>query len=102
MNRGGAFVSAPRDGIVEIAYFTLPEFMGRGYATPTAKRLMGFARRAMPQIVLKAFTLPQVNASTRVLERLGFESTGLAHDDDAGEVWEWRTPVSAALLDEGP
>jgi [ribosomal protein S5]-alanine N-acetyltransferase len=82
---GGAFVGAPRDGIVEIAYFTLAEFMGRGYATLTARCLVSLARRAMPQIVLKAFTLPQVNASTKILERLGFERTGLAHDDDVGE-----------------
>lgn len=30
----------------------------------------------------------------KVLERLGFESIGFAHDADAGEVWEWKTPVS--------
>src|SRR6185312_14127614 len=41
---GGAFVGAPRDGVVEIAYFTLPEFMGRGYATLTARHLVGIAR----------------------------------------------------------
>ena len=34
--------------------------------------------------VLKAFTLKQVNASTKILERLGFE-IGSAHDADAGE-----------------
>lgn len=87
---GGAFVGAPLDGVVEIAYFTLPEFSGRGYATLTARHLVAIAQRAIPDIVLKAFTLPQVNASTRILEQLGFKRTGLAQDADAGEVWEWR------------
>jgi len=39
---------------------------------------------------LTAFTLPEPNASARIVERLGFRLAGLAHDKDAGEVWEWR------------
>jgi [ribosomal protein S5]-alanine N-acetyltransferase len=87
---GGAFVGAPRAGMVEIAYFTLPEEGGRGYATLTASELVAIARRAAPDITLKAFTLQQPNASTRILERLGFKIVGLAQDAAAGEVWEWR------------
>lgn len=87
---GGAFVGAPNDGVVEIAYFTLPQFVRRGYATQTATHLVAIARRAAPQIALKAFTLREVNPSTRILERLGFKVVGLAHDADAGQVWEWR------------
>jgi [ribosomal protein S5]-alanine N-acetyltransferase len=88
---GGAFVGAPRDGVVEIAYFTLAEFTRRGHATRTATELVAIARRTAPGIILKAFTLPQENASTRILSRLGFAKIGVAHDADAGEVWEWRT-----------
>ncbi|HUK00786.1 MAG TPA: GNAT family N-acetyltransferase [Steroidobacteraceae bacterium] len=88
---GGAFVGAPREGVVEIAYFTLPQFEGRGYATQTARALVDIARQAKPHIILKAFTLPQANASTRILERLGFKQIGWAQDADAGAVWEWRT-----------
>ncbi len=88
---GGAFVGAPRDGTVEIAYFTLPEFWGRGYATQTATALLAIAQRTAPGIILRALTLPHENASTRILSRLGFTKTGMAHDPDAGEVWEWRT-----------
>jgi RimJ/RimL family protein N-acetyltransferase len=87
---GGAFVGAPREGAVEIAYFTLEEYQGRGYATQTARQLVSIARQAAPMISLKAFTLPVVNPSTKILQRLGFAQAGLAHDDDAGEVWEWR------------
>ncbi len=93
---GGAFVGAPRAGMVEIAYFTLPEFAGRGYATRTATELVAIARQTLPEIIIKAFTLPQANASTRILTRLGFTRTGFAHDADAGEVWEWRTAEAGA------
>ena len=87
---GGAFVGAPRNGIVEIAYFTLPEYEGRGFAYSTAAQLCQIARVALPDVVLSAFTLPELNASGRILAKLGFKHTGTAYDADAGEVWEWR------------
>jgi RimJ/RimL family protein N-acetyltransferase len=87
---GGAFVGPPGDNRVEIAYYTLKEFEGRGLATQTAAGLVAIARRSLPGIVITAFTLPEQNASTRILQRLGFEHVGQANDPDAGEVWEWR------------
>lgn len=88
---GGAFVGAPRDGVVEIAYFTLPEYEGRGFAYSTATQLCQIARTALPHVILSAYTLPELNASNRILSKLGFVQFGTAHDEDAGEVWEWRT-----------
>lgn len=87
---GGAFVGAPKDGYVEIAYFTLENEQGRGYASQTAALLVEIARAHSPDIGLKAFTLMEENASTRILRRLGFSVVGTAQDADAGEVWEWR------------
>lgn len=87
---GGAFVGAPTDGFVEIAYFTLEEEQGQGYATRTAASLMELARATNPRIGIKAFTLKEENPSTRILKGLGFSIIGLAEDADAGEVWEWR------------
>jgi RimJ/RimL family protein N-acetyltransferase len=92
---GGAFVGAPRDNCVEIAYFTLPDKWGRGYATRTAAGLIDIARRHQPGIALKAFTLQEQNASTSILRRLGFVVVGDAHDEDAGPVWEWRRVEAA-------
>src|SRR5262245_3555685 len=37
---GGAFVGAPKDAEVEIAYFTLPEHRGKGFAKATARILL--------------------------------------------------------------
>lgn len=88
---GGAFVGAPRDNKVEIAYFTLPQFQRKSYATRTATQLLAIARAAVPGIVLVAFTLQEDIPSTTILQRLGFTIFGTACDADAGEVWEWRT-----------
>lgn len=85
---GGAFVGPPRDGVVEIAYFTQPAFAGRGYATRTARALVDIARRRGCTVI--AHTLMEHNASTRILGRLGFVVDGTAQDDDAGTVWRWR------------
>jgi [ribosomal protein S5]-alanine N-acetyltransferase len=87
---GGAFVGPPRENRVEIAYFTLQELQSRGYATRTAAELVSIARKTDPIIVISAFTLQEHNASTRILQRLGFHFFGNAHDADAGDVWEWR------------
>jgi len=87
---GGAFVGPPKDGCVEIAYYTRDSECGNGYASRTAATLVAMARAHDPAIVLKAFTLKEENASTRILRRLGFEMVGVAEDADAGEVWAWR------------
>jgi ribosomal-protein-alanine N-acetyltransferase len=75
---------------VEIAYFTLPEFQGRTHATRTASALVAIALEALPGAVVIAFTLQEHNASTRILQRLGFKLFGNARDADARDVWEWR------------
>ncbi|HEX9698715.1 MAG TPA: GNAT family N-acetyltransferase [Acidobacteriota bacterium] len=66
------FKSPPRDGRVEIAYFTFPAFEGRGFATAMAAELVTIARQHDSAVVVAAQTLPQRNASHRVLEKLGF------------------------------
>lgn len=88
---GGAFVGPPQDGYVEIAYYTLKDQEGRGYASRTAASLVEIARRHDPQVKLRAFTLMEQNASTRILGKLGFRIFGTAQDADEGEVLEWRT-----------
>jgi ribosomal-protein-alanine N-acetyltransferase len=77
-------------GSVEIAYFTFPPFEQRGYATAMAGEL---AQRAADHIVI-AHTLPQQNASCRVLEKAGFQFDDEVIDLEDGTVWRWiKTPV---------
>ncbi len=84
-----AFKSAPVQGKVEIAYFTFPGHEGRGIATWMAGQLIALAKH--PEVTqITAQTLKERNASTRILEKLGFDVIGTAMDHEAGEVWEWR------------
>lgn len=91
---GGAFVGAPRDNHVEIAYYTLKEWERRGYAKRTAAGLVAIATAVKPGIVVRAFTLPEHNASTAVLQATGFVHVGNSHDPDAGPTWEWQLATS--------
>jgi len=84
------FKSAPRGGEVEIAYFTFPGWESRGVATSMAAELVAVARRCGPTIAVTARTLPERNASHRVLEKLDFRRTGLVEDPEDGTVLEWR------------
>lgn len=85
-----AFKSPPRDGAVEIAYATMPEHEGCGIATSMAHMLIERARQERPDIVLRAQTLPEKNASTAILLKLGFRNMGTVKHPEDGLVWEWR------------
>lgn len=85
-----AFKSPPHNGRVEIAYFTFPENEGRKIATKMAAHLITIARNESPQIQIFAQTLPEVNASTRILEKLGFSKIKSVQHPEDGEVWEWE------------
>jgi len=84
--------TAPPDaeGIVEIAHFTFPPFEGRGHATAMAIGLMELAEGTTSIRKVRAHTLPEPNASTRVLQKLGFDRIGEAVDPEVGRVWRWE------------
>jgi ribosomal-protein-alanine N-acetyltransferase len=86
---GCAFVGAPKDGAVEIAYFTLEAFEGQGVSTQAVARMIAIAREADPAITITAKTLPQENASTTILRRNGFQFAGETSDDEIGLAWAW-------------
>ena len=90
---GCAFVGAPKGGLTEIAYFTLAEYEGRGFATQTVSRMVEIARQTDPRICLTAKTLPNENPSTAILRRTGFQFVGETSDDDIGLAWAWRLPT---------
>ena len=84
------FTSVPDDGIVEIAYFTFPGFEGRGIATEMAAALLALAQQSGESVTVIARTLPERNASHRVLEKLGFTCIGSIDHPEDGTVLEWR------------
>ena len=70
-----AFTASPREGKVEIAYFTFPAFEGRGIGTAMARKLIQIARADVPAIIVTAQTLPRRNASTPFSKNLGSNSS---------------------------
>ncbi len=63
-----AFKTLPESGEVEIAYFTFPGHEGQSVATRMAQRLVDLATKN-GVVRVKAQTLPERNASTRILEK---------------------------------
>ncbi len=81
-------------GAVEVAYFTFPVEEGRGIASAMAAELVQLAMSAQSAVVLlRAHTLPEGNASCRVLEKAGFAYVGPVIDPDDGPVWRWKRRV---------
>ncbi len=85
--------SPDEDGIVEIAYFTYPAFEGRGYATAMATKLIQLAASSPQVRQILAHTLPETNASTRVLEKANMGYVGEVVDPDDGNVWLWQIRI---------
>ena len=86
-----AFVGPPNGaGEVEIAYAVVPSFEGRGYATQAARALTEFAIADERVKTVIAHTLPEKNASTRILEKNGFTFGGEIEHPEDGLIWRWE------------
>lgn len=83
----GGFKGPPNDGVVELGYEIAESHRGRGLATSATRAMLAeaFSDEAVTSVI--AHTLPQRNASNRVLEKVGFTFDQQVHED--GEV-VWR------------
>jgi RimJ/RimL family protein N-acetyltransferase len=85
------FKGPPDDaGMVEIAYGVVPAYQGRGYATEAAQAAIEVALGNADVRLVRAHTLPTPSASTRVLQKCGFERIGEVDDPEDGRVWRWE------------
>jgi ribosomal-protein-alanine N-acetyltransferase len=93
----GGFPEPPNsDGVAEIAYGIAPNYQGNGYATEVANALIDFASRDSRVQKIRAHTLAETNASTRVLEKCGFKKVGDTIDsEDNLPVWRWERAVTS-------
>jgi RimJ/RimL family protein N-acetyltransferase len=85
----GGFKGPPEDGVVELGYEIAEARQGHGLATAATRAMVdeAFADKTVTAVI--AHTLPEHNASNRVLEKAGFRFDGEAVED--GEmVWRWR------------
>jgi [ribosomal protein S5]-alanine N-acetyltransferase len=80
----GGFKGPPKDGVVEVGYEIAEARQGRGLATAATNAMVAeaFADDRVTKVI--AHTLPERNASTRVLEKVGFTYDGAAAEN--GEV----------------
>jgi ribosomal-protein-alanine N-acetyltransferase len=78
------------EGAVDIAYGVDPFYQGRGYATEAAEALTDYAFKSECVSVVRAHTLPEPNASGRVLTKCGFVRAGEVIDPEDGLVWRWE------------
>jgi [ribosomal protein S5]-alanine N-acetyltransferase len=85
----GGFTGKPIAGRVEIAYYTFKEFEGQGIASFTCKELVAISKRADPTLLITAKTEPQHNASTKILQKNGFEFSEVVQDHEIGDAWLW-------------
>ena len=76
--------------MVEIAYAVDAGHRGKGYATEAAAALGSFAFASGQVQIARAHTLPEPNASTRVLAKCRFQRVGEVTDPEDGLVWRWE------------
>jgi RimJ/RimL family protein N-acetyltransferase len=91
-----SFVGPPdAEGGVEIGYGIAPGFEGQGYATEAVRLLIDQAFAGGRVRRVRAHTLPERNASTRVLEKCGFQRCGELIDPVDGPIWRWEKQSEA-------
>ena len=84
-----SFTGQPKDGKVEIAYWTFKEFEGLGIASFACKELVSISKKADPKVTITAKTAPERNASTKILENNGFTFKEIVQDEEIGDAWLW-------------
>jgi [ribosomal protein S5]-alanine N-acetyltransferase len=87
----GGFKSVPdaRQSI-EIGYSVAPIYQGKGFATSAARQLIEITFESKLVDCVRAHTLAEQNASTRVLEKCGMNKESETIDPDLGNLWRWE------------
>jgi len=84
----GGFKGPPADGVAELGYEIAESRQGRGLATGAVEAMVVQAFGAPEVDEVIAHTLPERNASNRVLEKAGFVFEREA-DEDGEPVWRF-------------
>ena len=82
--------SPSHEGTVEISYGIAPAYRGRGFATEAVQMIVARAFNDDWVRTVQAHTLPEQNASTKVLEKCGFTLQGELTDPEDGLIWRWQ------------
>lgn len=87
------FTGQPKDNKVEIAYWTFKEFEGQGVASFACKEHVQIAKNADPNVLVTAKTVPEHNASTKILENNHFVFTEVVQDEEIGDARLWTQGI---------
>jgi len=82
----GGYKGTPNKGKVEIAYGTVPEKEGQGFATAICRQLTQIALKEDPPVRVTARTLMEEGPSTSILKKNGFKFLGIVEDPEDGQV----------------
>jgi ribosomal-protein-alanine N-acetyltransferase len=65
----------------ELAYHMRPEYWGLGLMREAAEMALGWLRMQYPRLRVEAYIEPGNVSSVRLARRLGFQTTGIVHDE---------------------
>jgi [ribosomal protein S5]-alanine N-acetyltransferase len=77
-------------GVVEIAYAIAPTWRCQGYAREAVAAFTRETFRVADVTSITAHTLPERQASSRVLEHCGYTRVADFHDLEVGPLWKWQ------------
>ncbi len=83
------FTGQPIENTVEISYWTFKEWEGQGIASMACKELIAIAQKTNPSVTITAKTLPEYNASTKILQNNNFKFVEIVQDHEVGDAWLW-------------
>lgn len=78
------------EGNVEIGYEIMHTYRNRGLATELAQALIDHAFQTAGVKSVTAHTLAEDNATTKVLQKCGFQKVEEINDPDDGLLWKWE------------
>ena len=85
----GGFKGPPQEGVVELGYEIAESRAGRGLATAATRAMVEEAFADESVVAVIAHTLPERNASNRVLEKAAFHFAGES-EEDGETVWRFE------------
>lgn len=87
----GGFKSRPDEsGTVEIGYEIASEYWNRGFATEATQRMIDYAFADEEVRAVIAHTLAEINASNRVLQKVGMKFIAEMDHPEEGKIWRWQ------------
>ncbi len=87
----GGFKGVPDEGgMVEIGYAISPLYENQGLGSEAARGMIDYAFSWSNVQMVDAHTLAEENASVRVLQKHGMSRIAEKHDEEDGDIWQWR------------